>query len=217
MKKIINTLLIFLAIVLYIMQTPVQAKENEKTYRTNELVEIVKFDPTIKLDVRYATPNNFLHRAVYNQAKVFLQKPVAESLTNVQKNLREKGIGLLVFDGYRPWFVTKIFWDETPPEKRKFVADPSVGSIHNRGCAVDLTLYNLMTGKALKMPCEYDTFSEEAYPTFKGSSKEQRENRDLLIKSMEQEGFKVHPNEWWHFNHKDCNFYKVLDIPLKDL
>ena len=197
------------------METIAEAKE--QSYKANELVEIIKFDPTVKLDIRYATKNNFLGRPVYKLPKAYLQKPVLEALVRVNKEIKKDGYGLFVFDGYRPWSVTKLFWDEIDVSKRKFVADPKTGSIHNRGCAVDLTLYELSSGKEVKMPCEYDTFSEEAYPSYIGGTDEERKKRDFLIGAMKKEGFTVHPNEWWHYDHKDCSLYKVLDIPFETL
>ena len=191
------------------------AKEN--TVRTNELVEVIKLDSTLKLDIRYATKNNFLKRPVYKGAKAFLQKPVLEDLIKVNKEIKKDGYGLLIFDGYRPWSVTKLFWDEIDPAKRKFVADPKTGSIHNRGCAVDLTLYDLKSGKEIKMPSEYDTFSEAAYPAYMGGMPEERSRRDFLIKVMQNHNFTVHPNEWWHFNHRDCDKYEILDVSLEDI
>ena len=217
MKIAKNLILIIFAILLTNMQSLAKATKLPIKTRPNELVEIIKLDPTLKLDIRYATKNNFLGRPIYKQAKAFLQKPVAESLIEVNKEIQKSGFAFLIFDGYRPWSVTKIFWDETIPEKRRFVADPKIGSIHNRGCAVDLTLYDLKTSKPLKMPSEYDDFSEKAYPTYIGGTEEERKNRDFLIKVMKEEDFTPHPNEWWHFNHKSCKYYMVLDIPFEDI
>src|SRR6185436_4705022 len=125
-------------------------------FRQSDLVELTKLDSTIKLDIRYATKNNFLGKAVYKQSRAFLQRPAAEALARVNQRVRAQGYGLVVFDGYRPWAVTKVFWDVTPPDKKIFVADPSKGSRHNRGCAVDLSLFDLKTGELVKMPSEYD-------------------------------------------------------------
>lgn len=210
--RIIQKLIILSFAILLIM--PTVAKEKLKTTR---LVELAKLDPTLKLDIKYATKNNFLGRPFYKEAKAYLQEHVAKDLVKVSKKLNKKGLGLIIFDGYRPWSVTKIFWDETPIEKRKFVADPKIGSNHNRGCAVDLSLYNLKTQKEVKMPCAFDTFSEEALPTYKGGTDEERANRDLLKEAMESENFTVHPNEWWHFDYKDCDKYEILDIPFEKL
>lgn len=188
------------------------AIEKEIKVKPLELIEIIKLDLTIKLDIRYATKNNFLGRQVYKTAKAYLQRPVAEDLIKVSEGLHNKGLGLVIFDAYRPWSVTKLFWDEIDPNKRKFVADPKVGSIHNRGCAVDLTLYDLKTGTAIKMPSDYDEFNEKAYPTYSGGTEEERKNRDFLINVMKKHGFTVHPREWWHYDHKDCDKYQILDF-----
>src|ERR1700681_2845871 len=111
-------------------------------FRTPNLVELVKLDPTIKLDIRYATANNFVGRPVYTEARAFLQRPAAEALLRAHRALSPKGFGLMIFDGYRPWSVTRLFWEVTPPDKRAYVANPQKGSKHNRGCAVDLTLFD---------------------------------------------------------------------------
>ncbi len=183
-------------------------------FRQPSLVELVTLDATIKLDVRYATADNLAGRAVYSEARAFLQRPAAEALVRAHRALRAQGYGLLVFDGYRPWAVTKLFWDVTPPEKREFVADPAKGSKHNRGCAVDLSMYDLKTEREVEMPSVYDEMSARAYPDYAGGSVESRARRDLLRAAMEREGFTVEPNEWWHFNYKDWPSYPILDIPF---
>jgi D-alanyl-D-alanine dipeptidase len=185
-------------------------------FRRAELVELALVDPTIRLDIRYATANNFLGRPVYRQARAFLQRPAARALARASRDLRGRGYGLLVFDAYRPWAVTKVFWDETPPEKRAFVADPAQGSKHNRGCAVDLTLYDLASGLEVVMPSPYDDMTERASPDFPGGTPEQRAHRDLLRAAMEAHGFTVEPNEWWHFNYKDWRKYPILDVPFPE-
>lgn len=187
--------------------------------RPAELVEIVKLDPTIHLDVRYATSNNFTGQPVYRQARAFLQRPAAEALIRVGRSLREKGFGLLVFDGYRPWSVTKLFWEITPRDKREkgFVADPAKGSKHNRGAAVDLSMYDLATGTEVGMPSTYDEFSDRADPDYAGGTAEERARRDLLRAEMEKEGFTVDPGEWWHFNFKGWEQYPILDIPFEQI
>ena len=186
-------------------------------FRPADLVELTALDPTIRLDIRYATANNLAGRPVYPQARAFLQRPAAEALVRAHTALRAHGYGLLVFDGYRPWRVTKLFWDITPPEKREFVADPAKGSKHNRGCAVDLSLYDVKTGREVEMPSAYDEMSERAYPTYAGGSADSRRLRDLLRTAMEREGFIVEPNEWWHFNYKDWTQYPILDIPFTSM
>jgi D-alanyl-D-alanine dipeptidase len=179
-----------------------------------DLVELTSLDPTIRLDIRYATASNFLGRPVYPEARAFLQRPAAEALVRAHRYLKTKGYGIVVFDAYRPWSVTKLFWDATPEDKKRFVADPSQGSRHNRGCAVDVSLYDLRTGKAVGMPSEYDEMSERAYPDYRGGPRRARRLRDLLRRAMEREGFSVYEYEWWHFDYKDWPRYPVLDVPF---
>jgi D-alanyl-D-alanine dipeptidase len=188
-------------------------------FREADLAEIVKLDPEIHLDVRYATPNNFTGRPVYSQARAFLQRPAAEALVRVNRSLAEKGYGLLVFDGYRPWSVTKLFWDITPRDKREkgFVANPAKGSKHNRGAAVDLSMYDLATGKEVAMPSAYDEFTDRADPDYAGGTAEERARRDLLRAEMEKEGFEVDPGEWWHFNYRGWEQYPILDVAFEDI
>jgi D-alanyl-D-alanine dipeptidase/kynurenine formamidase len=192
-------------------------RKEEGPFRIPDLVELAVLDPAIKLDVRYATANNLVGRPVYTEARAFLERPAAEALRRVNRALGEQGYGLLVFDGYRPWRVTKLFWDVTPAEKRTFVADPAKGSKHNRGCAVDLSLYDLRTGNEVEMPSVYDEMSERSYPTYAGGTKVQREARDLLRAAMEREGFFVYAYEWWHFDFKDWRTYPILDIPFSEI
>ena len=136
--------------------------------RKADLVELVKLDPTIKLEIRYATTNNFTGKQVYPEARAFLQRPAALALVAAHRELARHGYGLLIHDGYRPWAITKVFWDVTPPALREFVADPATGSKHNRGCAVDLTLYDRKTGNAVEMPSGYDEMTPRAYPGLRG-------------------------------------------------
>lgn len=182
------------------------------TFRKPDLVELIKLDRTIKLDIRYATSNNFLGRPVYKEARAFLQRPAAEALVRVNKALRIKGYGLIIHDGYRPWSVTKIFWDATPADKKEFVADPSQGSRHNRGCAVDLSLFDLKTGKVVVMPSGYDEMTERSHINYTGGTDEQRRLRDILRAAMEAEGFAVYEPEWWHYDYKDWKEYPILNL-----
>ena len=135
----------------------------------------------------------------------------------VHRKLSSMGYGIMLFDGYRPWSVTKIFWEVTPEDKRMFVANPKNGSKHNRGCAVDLTIYNLSSGRPLPMPSDYDEFTERANPNYAGGTEEERRNRDLLRRLMEEEGFTVNQNEWWHFDFKDWEKYDIYDIPFSKI
>jgi D-alanyl-D-alanine dipeptidase len=154
---------------------------------------------------------------MYSQARAFLQRPAAEALVRAHRSLKTQGYGLLIYDGYRPWSVTRAFWDVTPPDKRKFVADPQKGSRHNRGCAVDVGLYDLKTGQEVPMPSPFDEFSDRAAAAYPGGTPEQRRTRDLLRAALEKEGFAVNPDEWWHFDYRDWRAYRVLDIPLSEV
>jgi D-alanyl-D-alanine dipeptidase len=186
-------------------------------FRKPELVELTTLDLAIHLDIRYATSNDFLGTPVYTQARAFLQRPAAEALVRALHKLQPLGYGLLIHDAYRPWYVTKIFWDATPPEGKIFVADPSQGSRHNRGCAADLTLYDLATGKPVEMPGTYDEMSPRSFPDYPGGTSLQRWHRDLLRRAMESEGFTVYEHEWWHFDYKDWHEYPILNIKFEDL
>lgn len=186
-------------------------------FKTSDLVELIKLDSTLLLDIRYAGNNNLVGRPVYTEARAFLQRPAAEDLVKVSTELQSLGYGLLIFDGYRPWSVTKIFWDITPDENKKFVANPKNGSRHNRGCAIDLSLYELTTGKAVVMTGEYDEMTERSYPNYTGGTTEQRALRDLLRNKMESHGFKVYEYEWWHFDYQGWESYRIENIPFSKI
>jgi D-alanyl-D-alanine dipeptidase len=186
-------------------------------FRKSDLVELAPLDATIHLDIRYASSNDFLSTPVYTQARAFLQRPAAEALLRAHKKLKALGYGLLIHDAYRPWYVTKIFWDATPAEGKIFVADPSQGSRHNRGCAVDLTIYDLRTGKPIEMPGTYDEMSPRSFPKYAGGTSLQRWHRELLRRAMESEGFAVYEFEWWHLDYKDWREYPIQNIPFEKL
>jgi D-alanyl-D-alanine dipeptidase len=188
-----------------------------RSFRHPDLVEVATLDPAIHLDIRYATTNNFLGTPVYTQPRAFLQRPAAMALIRALHAMQPLGYGLLIHDGYRPWSVTKIFWEATPPEGRIFVADPAQGSRHNRGCAVDLTLYDLKTGMSIEMPGTYDEMSPRSFPNYPGGTSLQRWHRELLRHAMESEGFTVFETEWWHFDYKDWQEYPILNIPFEQL
>jgi zinc D-Ala-D-Ala dipeptidase len=212
MKRAIVLIVIFAAAAM--AQTPAGSPIGGP-FRASDLVELVKLDSTIKLDIRYATSNNFTGKAVYAEARAFLQRPAGEALLSAHRWLKRQGYGLLIYDAYRPLSVTKLFWEITPPDKRMFVADPSIGSAHNRGCAVDVGLYELRTGREVEMPSAYDETSSRSFVTYAGGTAEQQKRRNLLRKAMEREGyFFVYPEEWWHFNFKDFREYDVQDIPF---
>ncbi|GAC1590191.1 MAG: hypothetical protein NVS3B25_08450 [Hymenobacter sp.] len=186
-------------------------------FRAADLVELTTLDPTIQLDVRYATSHNLVGRPVYTEARAFLQRPAAEALVKANAELKPLGYRLLVFDGYRPWSVTRLFWAITPPENKQFVADPKKGSRHNRGCAVDVSLYDIATGKEAAMPGEYDEMSPRSYASYPGGTPAQRALRDLLRSKLEQHGFTVYPAEWWHFDYQDWKSYRIQNIPFNRL
>ncbi|MDQ3821262.1 MAG: M15 family metallopeptidase [Acidobacteriota bacterium] len=186
-------------------------------FRKPELVELITLDPTIHLDIRYATKINFLGRPVYKEARAFLQRPAAEALVRVSASLKRQGYGLVVFDGYRPWAVTKIFWDATPADKKEFVADPSKGSRHNRGCAVDLSMYDLKTGQEVRMPSEFDEMTERSHINYQCATPEAKRLREILRAAMEAEGFQVYEPEWWHYDYKDWRDYPILNISFKEI
>ncbi len=182
------------------------------SFLPSDLVDVVSLDSTIKLDIRYATSNNFLGVPVYTEARAFLQRPAAEAVVRVNRALRRQGLGILIHDAYRPWYVTKIFWDATPPENHIFVADPAAGSNHNRGAAVDLTLYDTLSGKELRMPGGYDEMSDRSYAYYPGGTSLERWRRNLLRRLMELEGFTVYPAEWWHFDFRDSRRYRIGNV-----
>ncbi|KAF0720294.1 Aste57867_413 [Aphanomyces stellatus] len=163
--------------------------------RESDLVELIQLDPTFKLDVRYATTNNITGAALYDEPRVFLQRPAAQQLVHIHRALKAEGYGLVLFDGYRPWSVTKAFWDLMPDDQKMFVADPADGSRHNRGCAIDLSLFDLETGENAR-----------------------RAARDLLRTYMQANGqFFVYPEEWWHWDFKDFREYAVQNIPFREI
>jgi serine beta-lactamase-like protein LACTB len=186
-------------------------------FRKPDLVDLTSLDDTIKLDVRYATTNNFLSTPFYASAKAYMQRPAAEALVRVHRKLEAQGYGLLIHDAYRPWSVTKMFWDATPEKLHVFVADPAKGSRHNRGCAVDLTLYERRTGEPVAMVGGYDEMSDRSYPDYPGGTSRQRWHRDLLRRAMEAEGFTVYDAEWWHFDYQDWERYPILNRTFEQL
>jgi zinc D-Ala-D-Ala dipeptidase len=187
------------------------------SFKQSDLVELTKLDTSIHLDIRYATSNNLVGRPVYSEARAFLQRPAAEALVNVNKELKPLGYGLLIFDGYRPWSVTKKFWDITSKKNKKFVANPKDGSRHNRGCAIDLSLYELASGKEVQMTGQYDEMSERSYPNYTGGTEVQRKMRDLLRSKMEANVFSVYDYEWWHFDYKDWKSYRIENIQFSEI
>mgnify|MGYP003624600045 CR=1 FL=1 len=189
----------------------------EGEFREADLVDVTTVLENVKLDIRYATKNNFLDVPTYSQAKSFFQRPALMALNRANKRFNEMGFGLLIHDTYRPWYVTKIFWDATEGPERDFVANPKSGSKHNMGSAVDLTLYDLDTDEVIKMVGTYDEMSDRSYPEYLGGTSLERWHRDLLRTVIEAEGFKVVSNEWWHFDHEDWRKYPILNKTFEQL
>lgn len=181
----------------------------------NTLINIEEYIPNIKLDIRYATENNFTKTQVYTQPKAYLIQPAAEALKKAQEELNKEGLGFVIYDAYRPYAATlyfkEVYHDTT------FVASPRTGSIHNRGCAVDLALIDIKTGKYLKMPTEFDSFTEKAASGYMKLTPKQLRNREKLKNIMIQYGFSINADEWWHYNLKDSQKYPLIDISFEEL
>ena len=200
---------------LAIVNTSADYKASIKANPNNELVEIKKAIPSIVLDIRYATKNNFMKQIMYKQPRAFARKPVVQQLKVIQTALAKKGYGLKIFDAYRPYAITVAFYEKA--SDKNFVANPAKGSKHNRGCAVDLTIIDLKTGKDVPMPTPYDSFAPEAAPHFNELPAEIIKNRDFLIATMQAHGFKVIYNEWWHFDYNGWQGYDLMDIEFAAL
>jgi D-alanyl-D-alanine dipeptidase len=179
---------------------------------------LVTLDPAIKLDMRYATANNFTGRVLYDEARAFLATPAAQAVARASKAAQADGFGLTIYDAYRPWRITKKLWDATPAgPKKEYVANPKRGSKHNRGCAVDLTLHDLRTGQLVEMPTEFDDFSEKAHRDYMGATPAALANRARLQGYLEAEGFVGLSNEWWHFDFTGWEQFPVMDIPFNKI
>jgi D-alanyl-D-alanine dipeptidase len=180
-----------------------------------DLVDLARFDPRLRFDIRYATPANFMGRVLYPVARAVAQRPVAEALSRVQTRAGAAGYGLLIFDAYRPWRITKAMWEQTPPEKREFVANPATGSRHNRGCSIDLSLHH--NGVEVTMPSPYDDFTPAAYRSNTAAPAEALALSRMLEEWMVAEGFVPLPNEWWHYDWAEWRRYPIMDVPLEDV
>ena len=186
-----------------------------KTNPEKELIDLEKFIPGIVLDIRYATTNNFTGEKIYNLAKAYARKPVAEALKRAQAELATQGLGIKIFDAYRPYSATVKFYEVY--KDTTYVASPYRGSRHNRGCAIDMTIINLKTGEELKMPTGYDSFKKEAWPSTPVKDPVIRKNRQLIIDTMQKQGFKVNSSEWWHFDFIGYQKFEVMDIDFEKL
>ncbi|MXV14898.1 M15 family metallopeptidase [Hufsiella ginkgonis] len=224
MQKLLCLLLLFFTRAAYAQQNPYSLKiiSTKEAYTAsisadsnNRLVEIRKAIPSIRLDIRYATKNNFTRRVMYPEARAFARLPVVKALRVVQQELKPLGLGLKIFDAYRPYAITLKFYEVATD--KAFVADPAKGSKHNRGCAVDLTIVDLKTGKEIQMATGYDSFSPKAAAAYPNVPEEVRKNRDLLISVMEKHGFRVIENEWWHFDFTGWKNYDLMDVSFREI
>lgn len=179
------------------------------------LVDLEKYIPNIVIDIRYATSNNFTGTAIYTSPRAWLRKEAADSLLKVQKELNEQGLGIKVFDAYRPYAATLYFYEVYGDTT--FVAAPWRGSIHNRGGAIDLTLINLSSGEELEMPTPFDDFTPMASHDYTDLSAGVLYNRQLLADIMIKYGFTIYSPEWWHYNLKDQKKYSLMDLSFEDL
>lgn len=195
--------------------TPIALPVDPAATIAPDLVDLARFDPRLQLDIRYATPANFMGRVLYPLARAVAQRPVAEALARVQTRAEVAGYGLLIFDAYRPWRITRAMWEQTPPESREFVADPRTGSRHNRGCSIDLSLHR--EGREVTMPSPYDDFTPAAYRSNTAAPAQALALSRMLEGWMVAEGFVPLPNEWWHYDWADWRRYPVMDTPLEDV
>jgi len=181
----------------------------------NLLVDIEKYIPGIKLDIKYANKDNFMQKVLYPEAKAYARLPVAKALVKIQNELKKKGLELKIFDIYRPYSITLLMWDEIKDDR--YVADPKKGSRHNRGCAVDLTIIESATGNELEMPTPFDDFTNKAHHSYKNLTKKVLNNRSLLRNIMEKHGFQIITSEWWHYDLKGYSKYHLMDISFNQL
>lgn len=180
------------------------------------LVDIKERIPGIVVDLRYAGTRNFMHQQLYpSVSTTYLRKPVADALALAQKELNKKGLGLKIFDAYRPYSISKKIWDLVKDER--YAASPKKGSRHNRGIAVDLTLINLTSNEELNMGTDFDNFSDSAHHAFTRLPATVLQNRRLLRSTMQKYGFEAQTTEWWHYSIHHLKYFEVLDISFTDL
>lgn len=168
-------------------------------------------------DLRYSTKNNFMNSVLYPEKPnvIYLRQPVVRALVRVLKDLSELGLGLEVFDAYRPYTVTVELWKKV--HDSRYAADPAKGSDHNRGIAVDLTLLDLKTHKSLEMPTGFDNFTDTAHQDFTKLGSPELKNRRLLKQVMEKYGFIALNTEWWHFSWPHPENFELLDLSFGQL
>ncbi|RAJ02491.1 D-alanyl-D-alanine dipeptidase [Chitinophaga skermanii] len=177
------------------------------------MVNLSHFIPSIAKDIRYATKHNFTKQVLYQHTAIYLRLPAAKALRTVQQELAQHGLGLLIYDAYRPYSVTEKMWEIVPDDR--YAADPKKGSGHNRGTAVDLTLIDLKTKKPLPMPTDFDDFSEKAHQDYILQDSTIAKNRALLRNVMEKNGFKGLSTEWWHFYLPNQAQFPLMNIDFR--
>jgi D-alanyl-D-alanine dipeptidase len=179
-----------------------------------KLIELKSLIPTIEYDLKYATTDNFMHRKIYSSDEyTFLRLPAAKALLEVQTVLKQEGVGLKIWDAYRPYSVTEKFWEAVKDER--YAANPAKGSGHNRGIAVDVTLIDLKSGRELAMPTGFDNFSDSAHFSFTSLPEDVLRNRQLLKETMETYGFKSFDSEWWHYSWGDAFKFELMDLDFR--
>lgn len=181
---------------------------------SRKMVDLAKEVPGLVLDMRYATKDNFMGRRLYDAPRAFLRVPAAEALRRVQDDLRARGMGLKVWDAYRPYAVTVRMWKEHASVSANYIAPPTLGSDHNRGIALDVSLVDLATGRDLPMPTEFDDFSPKAWRDYGALPLAALYNRGVLREAMEARGFHGLESEWWHYAYRQAKSYSVLDLPF---
>jgi len=176
-------------------------------YASTEWIELISLDKTIILDLRYATPNNFVKEQMYDCGRCFLRPKVARRVFRAHQILRKQGLGLKMFDCYRPRPIQQKLWDKVP--NASYVTPPWKGSMHNKGAAVDLTIVDA-AGKELDMGTEFDYFGERGHHTYQDLPEEVLANRQLLKSTMKEVGLSAIRTEWWHYSFKQ-RAYKISD------
>ncbi|MBC6990362.1 M15 family metallopeptidase [Hymenobacter sp. BT491] len=200
---------------LYVLSSTAHYQQEIDENPDNELVELVAYVPDLVLDIRYATANNVLAEAIYDRPAAYLRRPVAAALREVQEELRKLGIGLQLFDAYRPYSATVRFYEKIGDET--YAAPPWRGSRHNRGCSVDVALVELANGRTLPMPTDFDDLTPAAHTTYEPVTEEVRRNRATLLGAMTQHGFVNYSGEWWHFDHQRWADFTLLDLSFAQL
>ncbi|HEY0895326.1 MAG TPA: M15 family metallopeptidase [Sphingobacteriaceae bacterium] len=200
---------------LYIVADPAEYNRQVRSDRDLALVTLKEAVPGVVYDIRYATVNNFMGQAMYGRAAAYLRRPAAQALRLVQAELKSKGLGIKIYDAYRPYSVTVAFYEKALDTI--FVASPKRGSKHNRGCAVDLTIIDLNTGEELAMPTPYDDFTEKAHADYAQLPADVIRNRELLKRVMTKYGFEIYADEWWHYDYKDWRRFPLMDLSFDQL